>query len=149
MRNYKLFALICSSILLVLFSLQACQGNNKPKPIKYGSEQCAHCKMTITDARFGTQLQTKKGRVFNFDDVQCMIAFVKGNSVKKEEIAVYYLPDYVSHNLIPAEGAYYLKSEALKSPMRGNVAVFEKRVELDKVKAEIGGTVMTWNDLWK
>ncbi|WP_293955677.1 MULTISPECIES: nitrous oxide reductase accessory protein NosL [unclassified Sphingobacterium] len=149
MRNYKLFALICSSILLVLFSLQACQGNNKPKPIKYGSEQCAHCKMTITDVRFGTQLQTKKGRVFNFDDVQCMIAFVNGNSVKKEEIAVYYLSDYVSHNLIPAADAYYLKSESLKSPMRGNIAVFEKRGELDKVKAEIGGTVMTWNDLWK
>lgn len=149
MKNYKLLTLGFYSILMVIFTLQACQGNNSPKPIKYGNEQCAHCKMTISDARFGTQLQTKKGRVYNFDDLQCMIAFVKRNSIEKEEIAVYYLPDYFSHKLILAERAYYLKSDELKSPMRGNIAVFENRAELEKLKADIGGTVITWNDLWK
>jgi len=105
--------------------------------------------MTISDARFGTQLQTKKGRVYNFDDVQCMISFVKESNVKKQEVSAYYLPDYVSNKLLPAEQMLYLKSEELKSPMRGNIAAFEKTEDLEKTKAELGGTTLSWDDLWK
>ena len=85
--------------MLLMFGLQACQGNNEPKPIKYGSDQCAYCKMTVSDPRFGTQLLTKKGRAYNFDDVQCMVAFVKENQVKKEDVAVFFLPDYLTNKL--------------------------------------------------
>ncbi|WP_313189539.1 nitrous oxide reductase accessory protein NosL [Sphingobacterium sp.] len=149
MNRTKIFLICLSSVLLIMFGLQACQGNSEPKPIKYGSDQCAYCKMTISDARFGTQLQTKKGRVYNFDDVQCMISFVKESSVKKEEVAAYFLPDYSSNKLLPADKMFYLKSEELKSPMRGNIAAFEKTEDLEKTKAELGGTTLSWDDLWK
>ena len=149
MNRTKIFLICLSSILLIMVGLQACQGNSEPKPIKFGSDQCAYCKMTISDARFGTQLQTKKGRVYNFDDVQCMISFVKESNVKKQEVSAYYLPDYVSNKLLPAEQMLYLKSEELKSPMRGNIAAFEKTEDLEKAKAELGGTVLSWEDLWK
>lgn len=149
MNRTKIFLICLSSVLLIMFGLQACQGNSEPKPIKYGSDQCAYCKMTISDARFGTQLQTKKGRVYNFDDVQCMISFVKESNVKKEEVAAYFLPDYSSNKLLPADKMFYLKSEELKSPMRGNIAAFEKTEDLEKAKAELGGTALSWDDLWK
>lgn len=149
MNRTKIFLICLSSVLLIMLGLQACQGNSEPKPIKYGSDQCAYCKMTISDARFGTQLQTKKGRVYNFDDVQCMISFVKESNVKKEEVAAYFLPDYSSNKLLPADKMFYLKSEELKSPMRGNIAAFEKTEDLEKTKAELGGTTLSWEDLWK
>ena len=149
MNRTKIFLICLSSVLLIMFGLQACQGNSEPKPIKYGSDQCAYCKMTISDARFGTQLQTKKVRVYNFDDVQCMISFVKESNVKKEEVAAYFLPDYSSNKLLPADKMFYLKSEELKSPMRGNIAAFEKTEDLEKKKAELGGTALSWEDLWK
>jgi len=149
MKNFKLFWICLSSLLLLTLGLQACQSNNGPKPIKYGTDQCAYCKMTVSDARFGTQLQTKKGRVYNFDDVQCMLAFVKESKVKKDEVSAYYLPDYLSQKLMPAEKMFYLKSEELKSPMRGNIAAFSNAADLEKTKETVGGTTLTWDDLWK
>ncbi|MGV6945497.1 nitrous oxide reductase accessory protein NosL [Sphingobacterium kyonggiense] len=149
MKNFKLFWICLSSLLLLTLGLQACQSNNGPKPIKYGTDQCAYCKMTVSDARFGTQLQTKKGRVYNFDDVQCMIAFVKESKVKKDEVSAFYLPDYSSQKLMAAEKMFYLKSEELKSPMRGNIAAFSNAADLEKTKETVGGTTLTWDDLWK
>src|SRR5690606_23270005 len=66
-----------------LLGLQAC-GSDGPKPINYGKDQCAHCKMTVSDARFGCQLVTAKGRAYHFDDVQCLVAFVKAGTVAQE-----------------------------------------------------------------
>ncbi|WP_353134731.1 nitrous oxide reductase accessory protein NosL [Pseudopedobacter sp.] len=132
-----------------MLGVQACTGNNGPIPIKYGSDQCAYCKMTVSDPRFGTQLQTNKGRAYNFDDIQCMISFVKESKVEKEEIAVYYLPDYISNELKPATEMFFLKSDELKSPMRGNIAAFSNAEDLEKTQASIGGTTITWDDLWK
>ncbi|WKK59517.1 nitrous oxide reductase accessory protein NosL [Sphingobacterium sp. BN32] len=149
MKSCKILLLCLSSVMLLMFGLQACQGNNEPKPIKYGSDQCAYCKMTVSDPRFGTQLLTKKGRAYNFDDVQCMVAFVKENQVKKEDVAVFFLPDYSTNKLLPAEKMFYLKSEKLKSPMRGDIAAFSDSADLEKTKASVGGTTMTWDDLWK
>ncbi|WP_212592455.1 nitrous oxide reductase accessory protein NosL [Sphingobacterium humi] len=142
--RFTLFFLLVSA-----FFLQSCQSQTGPKPIKYGADQCAFCKMTVSDPRFGTQILTKKGRAYNFDDVQCMIAYVKGNKITAEEVGKYYLPDYISNKLLDAEGLFYLKSEELKSPMRGNIAAFATRADLEKVQAEMGGEVLTWKDLWK
>lgn len=149
MKNFKIVLTCVGSLFLMMLALQACQGGNKPKPIKYGTDQCAYCKMTVSDPRFGTQLQTKKGRTYNFDDVQCMIAYVKEKNVEKMDVAVFYLPDFTTNELLPADKLFYLKSEALKSPMRGNIAAFSKHSDLEKIKETVGGTIHTWDDLWK
>jgi len=144
-RIYTITLLVLSSFMV----LQACTSKSSPKPIKYGQEQCTYCKMTISDPRFGSQLQTKKGRAYNFDDVQCMIAFVKESQVNKEDVAAFYLPDFVSNKLLPAENLYYLHSEGLKSPMRGDIAAFAKKEDLERTKQELGGTQLSWDELWK
>jgi len=106
--------------------------------------------MTISDMRFGSQLVTTKGRVYNFDDVQCMVAFVKEGSVTREDVAHCYLPDYANDNkLLPAEGLFLLKSESLKSPMRGDIAALVSEAEWEKVHEIHTGERLTWEDLWK
>ena len=139
------------SVFAFLFlGIQACQGNNGPKPIAFGKDQCSYCKMTISDARFATQLITKKGRVYNFDDVSCMIAFVKEGSVKKEEVAAFYAPDYNHKNeLLPAESLYFLKSGDLKSPMGGNLAASPNKADLDKMQLGDKSKILRWEELWK
>ncbi len=149
MKKNTLFLGRLSIITLLFMSLLSCSGQAGPKPIKYGKDQCVYCKMTISDARFGTQLVTKKGRAYNFDDVQCMIAFVKESQVEKAEVATFYLPDYNSQKLMVAEKMFYLKSEGLKSPMRGDIAAFVDKAALEKTQKELGGTQMTWDELWK
>ena len=105
--------------------------------------------MTVSDARFGTQLLTKKGRAYNFDDIQCMIAFAKEQQVSSEDVAAFYVPDFNTKKLLPAKNLFFLKSEALKSPMRGDIAAFSTKDALEHTQNEIGGTILTWDELWK
>lgn len=147
-NNLRLLGAVIAGWMLAV-SLQAC-GSGGPKPINYGKDQCAHCRMTVSDARFGSQLVTAKGRVYHFDDVQCLVAYVAGGSVTKEDVAGYYLPDYAGeHKLLPAEGLFLLKSESLKSPMRGDIAAFDSEEELEKVREIHGGERLVWKDLLK
>lgn len=148
MKNVKFLSTLIIGLVLAL-GTQAC-GSDGPKPIAYGKDQCAHCKMTVSDARFGSQLITTKGRAYHFDDVQCMVAYVKAGSVASEDVANYYLPDYSNDNkLLPAEGLFLLKSESLRSPMRGDIAAFASKDDLEKVREIHGGEQLTWADIWK
>ena len=148
MNSLRLLGAVIAGWMLVV-SVQAC-GSGGPKPIHYGKDQCAHCRMTVSDARFGSQLVTAKGRAYHFDDVQCLVAYVQGGSVASTDVAGYYLPDYTGENkLLPAEGLFLLKSESLKSPMRGDIAAFDREEALEKVRAVHGGERLAWKDLWK
>lgn len=150
MKKIIAFTQIIGICILFFSGLQSCNGNQGPKPIRYGKDQCVYCKMTISDARFGTQLVTKKGRVHNFDDLSCMVAFVKKGQIKKEDIAAFYVPDYTNENtLLPASELFYLKSEQLKSPMRGDIAAFSKKSDLESTQITHGGEIVRWEDLWK
>ncbi len=148
MKSIRFFCMVVLGLSMAL-GTQAC-GNDGPKPIQYGKDQCAHCRMTVSDARFGSQLVTKKGRAYHFDDVQCIVSYVKAGTVAKEDIAAFYMPDYANENkLLPAEGLFLLKSESLKSPMRGDVAGFASEADLEKVRDVHGGETLKWADLWQ
>ena len=59
--------------LLGLIFISAC--TVEPQPIQYGRDNCAFCKMTIVDGRYGSELVSSKGKVFKFDAVECLINF--------------------------------------------------------------------------
>ncbi len=120
-----------------------------PQAIRYGQDQCVYCKMTVSDPRFGTQILTKKGRALNFDDLQCMVAHVKADEVNEGDISEYYLPDYTNNNqLLPAKEMVLLKSESLRSPMRGDVAAFSALADLQEAQKVHGGEIIGWDELW-
>ncbi len=147
MKRIKILLSFLIPVLGVILLFSSCN-NDGPQEIRYGQDQCVYCKMTISDARFGTQIVTKKGRALNFDDLQCMIAYIKEGSIQPDDISEIYLPDYQNNNkLIPASEALLLRSESLKSPMRGNIAAFSNNADLEEARKIHGGDVLTWKDL--
>ena len=152
MKTMNIVRIAGMGVIALVFTvvMQACSSNG-PTPINYGHEQCGHCRMTVSDGRFACQLVTAKGRAYTFDDVQCLIDFVKEGNVATEEVSAYYLSDYADGNqLLPARGLFLLKSESLKSPMRGDIAAFEKREDLEEVRGIIGGgEELIWDSMWK
>lgn len=143
------FSLLCLIGVFSSITFSSCSQDG-PQAIRYGQDQCVYCKMTISDPRFGTQIMSTKGRAYNFDDLQCMIAFVKAGDLAESEIAEFYLPDYSNDNqLLPAKELFYLKSESLKSPMRGDIAAFKSPEDLEEVRKVHGGEVLTWEELWR
>ena len=60
---------------------------------------------------------------------------------------VYFVDFSGKHSLIPAATAFYLKSDALKSPMNGNIAAFSNADNLKFVMNTYPGTILTWNQV--
>lgn len=110
-----------------------------PDAIILHKDTCAYCKMNISEGHFAAELITKKGRVFKFDDITCLIEFKNENPDK--EAKSHYVHYYPGNNeLIPAESAFYIKGGSLRSPMAGNIAAFKTEQEasehVQKLQAE-------------
>lgn len=125
---------------------QSC-GPRCAEPIRAGVDACAHCKMTISDLRFGCEFISKKGRAFKFDDLQCMSSFVKQDGVSKAEIETFYLPDFTTNELSEAHQMHILHSEDLRSPMGGNYATFKMQADLKNAQDKFPGEVVKWEKL--
>lgn len=142
----RVFAILMLGFVILAVSCV----QQSPEAIRYGEDQCAHCRMTVSDMRFGTQIFTKKGRTYHFDDLKCMVGFVQSGNISQEQVAGYYLPDYSNENkLFPAETMFLLKSESLKSPMRGDIAAFASQTDMENALEHHDGEVLLWADLWK
>jgi copper chaperone NosL len=127
--------------ILPLF-LIACN-NIKPDPIKLNKDSCAFCKMTISDGRFAAESITKKGRIYKFDDLSCMLLYQKENP--KTSYQSFWVNNYLANNvLISAETAFYVSSEKAKSPMRGDIAAFASKEQATNVAKEWKAEVKNW-----
>jgi copper chaperone NosL len=140
-----------SKILIVLILSISCfltSCNSGPQPIKLGTDACSFCKMSIADKHFGAEIISKKGKVFKFDDTHCVLAFLKENELKKDDVRQTWLINYEEpHNFIPAEKAFLLKSDELHSPMGGNIAAFENEKQLEETMKTTKGEKITWGSL--
>lgn len=132
--------------LLLSVSLSSCSAG--PEPIKSGTDNCYFCKMTVTDERFGAEVVTKKGKVYKFDDIHCLLSYLKTNDAPPATIKDIYLTNFSgNHQLINVNNAVLLKSDDLRSPMAGNMAAFDNKDSLQTVQQHFAGTIVNWKDL--
>lgn len=143
---YKRKKFVAALIVFLIFGIASC--NSGPQPIKLGTDACSFCKMSIADNRFGAEIITKKGKVYKFDDMHCVLGFMKANTINNNDIKETYLVNFDEpHNFIPAQKAFLLKSDALHSPMGGNVASFDNETKLKEAGQKIKGETITWEAL--
>ncbi len=132
------------SILALLVLLASCSAD--PRPIAYGQDGCHHCKMTLMDPKFGAELVTEKGKVFVFDDVNCMLMYM--DSVEDEAYKHVLVTDYLNPGvLLDAKTAFYLKSEQFQTPMASQVVAFPDFDLLEEYKRKNGGVYLAWGEL--
>lgn len=139
-NEFKQSKLTAGGKTLLLFgitatALSACSSSG-PEPLKVNQDVCFHCKMNISDVRFGAELITAKGRVYKFDDVICMKSFA--SNLPSDDIKAMYVCDYTQPgHLVLTDSLYFLQGEAISSPMRGNIAAFTDRTVMQ-------GYMETW-----
>lgn len=137
-------------LFLVIFTGLFNSCSTAPDMIKFGKDNCYFCKMTISDNRFGAELVTKKGKVYKFDDGQCLLAFKSALVVPENEISdVYFIDFNGEHSLINAQKAFLLKSELFKSPMGGNIAAFSIQDSMQKIATQYHAIAVSWDQLNK
>jgi len=120
------------------------------RPINYGVDGCAYCKMTIMDHRYGSELVTQKGKVYTFDAAECLIDYLyhneeMGATAKFLLVTPYTQPDH----LIDATQATYLVSREMPSPMGAYLTAFSEKHIAEEFQQEKGGDLYTWEELFK
>ena len=144
MNNKKVLGL---TLLLIGLALASCAPEFEE--IKYGTDQCDYCKMTIMDNKFSAQLVTKKGRNYKFDAIECMIWFLNDDYVKRDEVYAMRVADYTNPGvMLDAKDAYYLISPEIRSPMGANLAAFPSLEVAEKYRNDLGGDVYSFDQLF-
>lgn len=140
-----------AGMLVMAVSMTALSGcNTEPEAIRYGKDNCHFCKMTISDQRFGSELVTKKGKVYKFDDAHCVLSFMHSDAITPQEIADVYFTDFTgSHALVKASEAFLLQSELFESPMKGNLAAFSVEDSMKKMETRYTAARVSWDQLKK
>lgn len=138
-----------TGILWIIFSTALAACSVKPEPINYGKDNCHLCKMTIMDKKFGAEVVATKGKIYKFDDVNCMVNFLNSGFLDDREVAFRLVIDYSQPGkLIPADEAFFVKSPDIRSPMASQVASFETDEVKNEYKKQWNNSIyLTWGEL--
>ncbi|ULO05616.1 nitrous oxide reductase accessory protein NosL [Paenibacillus sp. 19GGS1-52] len=143
MKKWYMLGLIVLGMLL----LSAC-GEKKyaALPINEEVDICVICNMQVKDDAFATQLTTKDGKNYKFDDIGCMNKWKEQNGSK--EIGMDYVRDYNDKEWIEFSKASYVYDESLRTPMAYGVISFKDAGSAEAFVKEQGlGTVLTAGEL--
>jgi copper chaperone NosL len=133
-------------IAIALLGMQSC--STGPRAIRYGEESCAHCKMVISDKRFGAELINTKGKIITFDAAECMLSYLKAGQADIKDIKGYYVADATEQGtMIEARQAHYAIGELIRSPMGGNIAAARTPEAVQKLATEFSARILSWEQL--
>jgi copper chaperone NosL len=132
----------------LLFFTTSCSVSSEP--IKYGSDICHTCKMGIIQPGYAAELVTKKGKVYKFDDVGCMVLMLKSDKIKSDDILNKLVIQYgTENNFINAEEAFYLHGEKFQSPMNFNLAAMDAQFIPDSLSKSQDVNILKWAEIYQ
>lgn len=136
--------------ILIAIALLTSSCNAGPEAINLGKDNCHFCKMTITDPRFASEIITKKGRAYKFDDSHCLLAYLKTNDIPAEQINHIYVANFSgNHELLNVTEAMFLQSEALRGPMGGTLAAFNHADSFKQAQQQFSAVAVLWKEISK
>ena len=136
MKKIQWIATLVAVALMVACSVS-------PKEIRYGQDNCHYCRMHVVDKQHGAEIVTKKGKVYIYDAMECMLNEMAESD--QETFSLYLTNVYLNPGvLLDAHTATYVISEAIPSPMGMNLTAFETREAAEKIVEEHGGEVFDW-----
>ena len=135
------------TLMIFLFVLLGC--SQEPVDIHYGSDECAHCKMLISDERFTSQIVTKTGKALKFDAIECMAKYAGSHKSELQE-SVLWVSDFSgTTEWVNTNEARFIRSEVIKSPMGAGLLAVSSKELLEEHLARFKGEIVAWDDLVK
>ena len=130
--------------------LMAC-AESGPVPIAFGSDQCADCKMTITEQTYAAELITSTGKAYKFDAPECLFAFyLQDKAEPKDKVGSLWVTNFINPGeLIDAHKAFYHHSEHLHSPMGMNVSAYTSKSAREQAAMHFPGEELSYDAVLK
>ena len=141
----RIFGKVLGLIMVLMIILTSCKV--EPKKINYGKDHCHFCDMIIVDKTHTAQYVTKKGKVYSFDAIECMLNDLNKNN-NEDTMAFLLVADYVNpEKLVDAKTATYLISKKIKSPMGANLSAFNSKETAEEFLNKNDGKLYNWTTL--
>lgn len=121
----------------------------EPVKIEVGTDMCSHCKMTISDKRFGAEMLLSTGKAYKFDAIECMIQFTESQEFDNKEFQLLATDFMTADSLHPVENLTFLRSNATPSPMGYYLSAFKNKADIKMVLEQnsADGETYTFSDL--
>lgn len=139
---------LCLLLLLAVATFPLSCSNHRPADIHYGEDQCSYCMMNIVNNAFGTELVSSKGKVFKFDSIECLSAFMQ--SKNNEEIGAHslWITDFDNPGTFVAlDKAFFVLSETQNSPMGLGLVGFRDPDHAKTFAGKTRGRIVSWDDV--
>lgn len=128
--------------LLLAGLLAGC--SQEPAEIHYGQDECAYCKMMITDNRFAAQLVTETGKAVKFDAIECMARYSEDHPAEVEEARLWVSDFSRPGEWLNLENALLVRSEVIRSPMGAGLLALPSEGAVAEHLAEYTGEQIGW-----
>lgn len=112
-----------------------------PRPLVAGSDACDYCRMTISDVRFGGELESGTGQLRVFDAVECLASYYLDASTRND-VRHTWVVDFESGRFVPVDSALFVRDATVSSPM--GRAVLALAPEHAASATKYGGQVVDW-----
>ena len=110
-------------------------------------DMCAYCKMAISEKRYAAELIDSEGQAFKFDDIGCMVNFIKSKK-NTTKIVAYFVMDFDERQWTKADDAYYVRSSELTTPMNGGIIAFKNQSTAQEAIGKYHGKLFRFKDIF-
>jgi copper chaperone NosL len=134
--------------LIPVAALGVACGGGEPQPaaLDTRNEQCASCRMAVSDARFAAQVVAPGELPRFFDDVGCLADFVRAG--KAPAGAVAFVADHRTKAWLRAERAVYTRVPGLETPMSSHVVAHADGLSREQDPVARDGTPVAPGELF-
>ncbi|MFQ5606748.1 MAG: nitrous oxide reductase accessory protein NosL [Candidatus Zixiibacteriota bacterium] len=137
-----------TSVAFPLFLAMMACGSSAPTPIVYGKDHCDFCRMSIVDARYGSELITRQGKAFRFDSIECLAEYTLKGDVVGDDVESLWVTSFDNPGqLVDALSVTYLRSADLPSPMGMNLTAFSEPAGAENAREKHQGEILYWTDV--
>lgn len=132
---------LCGAFVL-LFAAAACgQSQMAPATLDTANEDCARCRMRISDRRFAAQIVAPGEEPRFFDDLGCFEQEIKEKPQPGGAVA--YVADHRTGEWVRAATAVYVRVPSLATPMNSHLIAHGSAGSRDQDGAARGGEPLT------
>ncbi len=128
------------ALWLVALVAACTQGPPGPAVLDTKNEQCAFCRMAVSDQRFAAQLVAPGEEARFFDDIGCFAGFV--SKTRMPAGAVGFVADHRTKRWVRADQAIYTKVPQVATPMSSHIIAHEDTASRDLDPGARGGSPM-------
>jgi copper chaperone NosL len=145
MRLLSRLPIYCTAMMVLLAGCY--KATFAPVAIE-STDMCSFCRMSISEVRYAAELIDSDEQAFKFDDVGCMVNFIKQKR-SNAPVRATFVMDYEHREWLKAGDAFYVRSSELRTPMNGGIVAFKDRSSAEAAVTKYHGTLLQFAEVTK